>query len=108
MVSNICYNCGKPIKANHYATHQKFCCVECRNQYHKENKDTSYFTPFFFECSQCGKRVEITDEKDRRTRFCCASCEKKYWRHPPYEQETSRTNFHSVQEYLSWERRTNE
>lgn len=24
-----------------------------------------------------------------RTRFCCASCEKKFWRHPPWENTST-------------------
>lgn len=52
--------------------------------------------------------AEMTGIGDRRTRFCSAVCEKKYWRHPSFENTTTRTNFHSLREYQSWERRTNE
>lgn len=107
MISKKCYNCGQPIHADPFSTHQKFCCVECRNQYRREHKTDTYFRPFYFECSECGQLVEVLNDKDKRTRFCCRECEKKYWKHPPYEQETSRTNFHSIQEYLAYEKRTN-
>lgn len=62
-----------------------------------------------FNCAKCGRTV-VTEEGsgDKRTRFCSESCERAYWRHPPYENEASRTNFHSVEEYASWEGRTNE
>ena len=107
MVSKYCWNCGKPIKANPSTQHQKFCSVKCRNEYSRLKKTTTFFEPFSFYCSQCGHQVIVEDPNDKRTRFCCKECEKKYWKHPPYENTTSRTNFHSIEEYMSWERRTN-
>lgn len=113
MIYKKCWYCGEKIKADTFATHQKFCSPKCQKEFSKlplsERKriEKENFIPIEFECSQCGNVVSIEDPGDKRTRFCCKECEKKYWRHPPYEQETSRTNFHSLQEYLSWEKRTN-
>lgn len=35
-----------------------------------------------FECAYCGKSVttDSTERLDKRTRFCCAVCERQYWR----------------------------
>jgi hypothetical protein len=51
-----------------------------------------------FECSWCGDLV-ITDSSeriDKRSRFCCARCERQYWRkvtrHP-----THLTNLYAYQ-----------
>lgn len=33
-----------------------------------------------FYCRHCGQIVKITDEKDKRTVYCCKKCEKQYWR----------------------------
>ena len=66
-----------------------------------------------FDCAHCGHHV-VTEglhdngRPDKRTRFCSKECEKKYWRHPPFDHESSRQNFRSIQEYASWERRTNQ
>ena len=38
----------------------------------------------------------------------CPFCEKKYWRHPHWENPSTRINFHSVEEYASYERITND
>ncbi len=35
-----------------------------------------------FSCAKCGKFVYVRNRNDKRTRFCCRSCEKRYWRHP--------------------------
>lgn len=108
MVSKYCWNCGNPIKANAFTQHQKFCSVKCRNEYKRKNKTTQYFEPFSFTCAQCGREIYIDTPDDKRTRFCCKECEKKYWKHPPHENPTSRTNFHSVDEYINYEKRSNE
>lgn len=44
-----------------------------------------------FECAECGKKVRTDGKKDRRTRFCCARCEKRFWRHPIWETPGSST-----------------
>lgn len=107
MISKYCWNCGKPIQPKQYAQHQKFCSEKCRLEYKKLKKTTNYFEPFTFRCSKCGRVVSIEDPNDKRTRFCCKECEKKYWRHPPYEHPTNITNYHSVDEYISYEQKTN-
>ena len=35
-----------------------------------------------FICKKCGRDVMIVDKKDRRTVFCSASCERRFYRHP--------------------------
>lgn len=70
------------------------------------------------ECAnlRCRKVFVIGDryngKKDKRTRFCCAACEKQYWRdvtrHPAKATNgTAMQNYHSVNEYAAYERKTN-
>ena len=66
-----------------------------------------------FNCAYCGRYVvaggiHSNGRPDMRKRFCCAECEKKYWRHPPHDRESSRQNFSSIRQYASWEKMTNE
>lgn len=44
-----------------------------------------------FECAECGRHVKTDGDKDRRTKFCCARCEKRFWRHPIWETNGSST-----------------
>lgn len=37
--------------------------------------------PRDFDCRRCGRHVRVEDRGDRRTVFCCAYCEREYWRH---------------------------
>lgn len=59
------------------------------------------YPPRIFECAWCKKWVVIDNSNmtapvDKRTRFCCAHCEKQWWRketrHP-----TSLTNMYKAQ-----------
>ena len=36
--------------------------------------------PREFVCAHCGTRVHVTDIKDKRVKYCSATCEKQYWR----------------------------
>lgn len=36
--------------------------------------------PREFICAYCGTRVYVTDMKDKRVKYCSATCEKQYWR----------------------------
>ncbi len=102
-----CPECGKhfvPMSVN-----QIYCSRKCGGRYRIRHKVDGNYPPVTFTCSQCGR--EVTTEGgtgDKRTRFCSAVCEKKYWRHPPHDRPSTRTNFRSAAEYVSWERRTNE
>jgi DNA-directed RNA polymerase subunit RPC12/RpoP len=102
-----CLNCGDEFTA--LSVNQKYCCIPCGVRYRKKNRGKIEYPSISFECSQCGKIV-ITESGsgDMRTRFCCASCEKKFWRHPHWENPSVNIQFHSVGEYASYERRTNE
>lgn len=46
-----------------------------------------------FECADCGRTVITHGEKDKRTKFCCARCEKKFWRHPTWANKGSSTTY---------------
>ena len=86
---------------------QKYCCTSCQKK--AKYRGMVRYLSVTFQCAKCGKTV-VTDpeSRDRRSRFCSAECEKRYWRHPPHEHESARQNFRSVREYAAYERRTNE
>lgn len=87
---------------------QKYCSSSCGKKYRRNHKGENLNPSVTFNCSQCGKTVVTEDGSgDMRSRFCSASCEKKFWRHPHWENPSARTNFHSVEEYANYERRTN-
>lgn len=101
-----CPFCGKRFTPVYGAVTKVFCSQKCRDlsyaQYGPYNRAS-----ITFRCAKCGRLVITEGGSDARTRFCSLECEKKYWRHPPYDHEASRQNFHSIQDYESWERRTN-
>lgn len=73
------------------AVNQLYCSARCGNNYRRKHPDEKHFPPISFRCSFCGKAVLTDGDKDKRTRFCSESCEKKYWRHPPTEHSALRT-----------------
>lgn len=101
-----CLECGEEF--TQLSVNQIYCSKTCGQRYWRKNRGKIKYPSITFQCSQCGKTV-VTEggSKDKRTRFCCASCEKKFWRHPHWENPSMRMNFHSVEEYASYERRTN-
>lgn len=93
------------------AVNQMYCCKECGDKYRRTHNVQELYPSLRFECACCGKTV-ITEEgsRDKRTRFCSPECEREYWRHQYLKENVSthqRMNFHSVEEYFSYERRTN-
>lgn len=105
-MNRVCPNCGKmfePVNSN-----QLYCCKRCQWTYVNRHKHGVGYASVTFTCAMCGHTVVTEGGRDKRSRFCSPECEKRYWRHPPYECESNRTNFHTIDEYASWERRTNE
>lgn len=102
-----CPECGKEFAP--LTVVQKYCSTACGARYRRKHEGEVRYPSITFTCAnyKCGRLVVTDGKKDKRTRFCCAECEKKYWKHPPHEGPALRTNFHSVSEYASWERRTN-
>lgn len=100
-----CPECGSQFSKR--TVTQKYCSTLCGDRYRRKHK--RQWPSITFECAECGRKV-VTEEgqKDMRTRFCHARCERKFWRHPPYDGTSARTNFRSIEEYASWERMTNE
>lgn len=102
-----CLNCGKEFTP--LTVVQKYCSRSCCDKYRKKHDMNKLYPSITFTCSQCGRTVTTEGgTKDKRTRFCSVQCEKKFWRHPPWDNPSTRINFRSLQEYESWERRTNE
>ena len=88
---------------------QKYCSRICGYKFRKNYNVEKDYPSITFSCAKCG-RVVVTEPgtKDKRTRFCSSVCEKKYWRHPPWEHKSNLSNFHSMEEYLGYEKRRNE
>lgn len=87
---------------------QLYCSKRCRQWINNNRREDTGYPSIRFSCAKCG-RIVITDgKKDKRSRFCSRECERKYWRHPPHEHPTCNTMFHNVEDYLSYERRTNQ
>ncbi len=83
----VCLNCGKPMEKRSVV--QLYCTTRCRQAYyrtHERARVEERWKPITFKCARCGR--EVTTEPgtgDRRTRFCGPQCEKRYYRHPPWE-----------------------
>lgn len=99
-----CLNCGKEFSAR--TVNHMYCCIKCGKEYRKKHGGGIYLITSF-RCATCGKLVVTDGIRDKRTRFCCESCEKKFWKHPPSEHSALK-NWHSMEEYESYERRSNE
>ena len=129
-----CAICGK--KFNTSSRGNRYCSVECmRRRFDAERLDFSvddrlYTSAELSELAPsariglrvaCGngrcRRVFVIGDRedgkpDKRTRFCCAACEKQYWRdvtrHPAKASNGApMQGFRTMQEYASYERRTN-
>ncbi len=102
-----CLNCEKEFMP--LTVIQKYCSAKCGRQYRHKNKGKIEYPSITFCCAQCGKKV-VTEEGsgDKRERFCSRACEKKFWKHPHWENTATRINFRTAEEYFGYERRTNE
>ena len=100
-----CPECGEHFEP--LAVNQVFCSRGCGSRWRRRRGAYNSFPPVEFTCAQCGRTV-VTEGGcgDKRTRFCCRECEKKYWRHPPHENEPSRINFSSLEAYIRHEKGT--
>ncbi len=85
---------------------QIYCSKKCARTTWGKPKPPRPSVTFTCAYWKCGRVVVTeTDRPDKRSRFCCAECEKKYWRHPP--KESMLRNYHRMEEYASYERRDN-
>lgn len=92
MLKKICPVCHRVFEAK--GRHHIYCSAHCRKAHHKliyydknrkvethkEEDNANVIRKFV--CKKCHKIVLITDERDRRRKFCCPHCEKLYWKHP--------------------------
>lgn len=87
-----CLNCGEVFSPG--TVIQKFCCEKCGKEYRRTHNMDDLYPSITFNCAKCGRTV-VTEggTKDKRSRFCCAECEKKYWRHPPNENDKHFCNY---------------
>lgn len=85
----ICPECKKQFAER--SVNQIYCSSYCGEKYRKKHPKATRFPSISFNCSWCGKAVVTDGKKDKRTRFCCQTCEKKYWKHPPTEHSALRT-----------------
>ena len=79
-----CPDCGAYFTPR--SRRQRFCSPQCLINYyhHTGNKHDEPQAGAeilrSFHCRNCGRLVEVAEQRDRRTVFCCQPCEKKYWR----------------------------
>ena len=101
-----CPECGKIF--NPHSIHQIYCSEECGKAYRKIHGRFER-EKITFNCAKCGRAVTTEPENgDKRSRFCCVQCERKYWRHPPADNPSTFKNFMSASEMLGYERWANE
>ena len=104
-----CINCGELIE--NAAPDQFYCSSRCAYMFRRHHREEVLFRwpSVTFACAKCGRVVTTAPGPvDKRTRFCSAECEKKYWRHPPYDVEARTQVFRSPGEYAAYEKRTND
>lgn len=84
-----CLQCGAEFSPKHERS--RFCSDYCRRRfYYCGNHVPRVSITFTCANPNCGRTVVTETERlDKRTRFCCKECEKKYWRHPPHESTVS-------------------
>lgn len=82
----VCPVCGAKFIANRST--QKYCSSFCRQYAHRHGYN-NHVRPYgkqetlrTFRCIKCGRLVRVTDQGDRRTKFCSSHCERLYWKHP--------------------------
>ena len=81
-----CQWCGKEFTPT--KNWQKYCSPSCRVSANRKrqlkdiNPEEKKTLIRSFTCLKCGKVVNVYDPKDNRFKFCCAHCEKLYWKHP--------------------------
>ncbi|MBQ7199362.1 MAG: hypothetical protein IJS29_08880 [Selenomonadaceae bacterium] len=86
LFSKHCEFCGK-IFTTEYAS-KIFCDKDCARKARFERDESFYEFPhepnaeplFTFECSNCGKTVNVYSKYDQRNRFCCGKCAKNFKR----------------------------
>lgn len=67
--------------------YKKYCSKTCfnkANHYARDIPDSERSKGDVirtFHCRNCNKQVYVTDPKDRRTVFCCNSCQRKHWKY---------------------------
>lgn len=85
----ICPECGTDFCEK--SVNQIYCSPKCGERYRKKHPMEARFPSVAFYCAKCGKAVVTDGKRDKRTRFCCQECERRYWRHPPTEHSALRT-----------------
>lgn len=96
----ICPQCGK--RFTPFSVVQKYCSKRCGEKWRQKHQDSVRYPSIMFRCSYCGHVVVTNGLDDRRTRFCCDECCKKYWRHPPQEHSALTNDYAGV---LEWRER---
>ena len=89
----VCPVCGKAFTAQRVT--QKCCSYACRRYAHRHgmvrHEPAAAGEPLrrAFHCLRCHRLVEVTESRDRRTKFCSAYCERLYWKRPRQAQSVS-------------------
>lgn len=98
-----CPMCGAAFRKK--AVNQIYCSSRCGTMYRSRNGAMPTESREFW-CMECYSHIVVTDRKDKRTVFCSASCEKKFWKHPHWEK-SGLTKYGSEWKYIAHEKATN-
>lgn len=96
----ICAYCGKEFVGHSTGVLVNFCCEAHQRTYRKKfpNKYADMkaraYPVLYFTCAKCGKEVQTMGINDKRSRFCSKICEKRYWKHPPQDDEAHCQNLY--------------
>ena len=105
-VKEICPMCGVEFIAP--TPNRVFCNPKCASMYHSRFGKHGYpIKRFTCDLPGCDKTVVTNGDDDRRYRFCCIEHARRFWLNPPRNSPYRNQKWHSVEEYASWERRTN-
>ena len=115
-----CRECGASFEPR--AVMQVFCSRKCAGRHgNREYREKTKVGERVFagdgmtlNCANCGKSFTLMHyrdkagrlREDKRTCFCSATCEKKYWRHPP-QDDPRRYHVTDAGRSEWWEKMTN-
>ena len=105
-VKVICPMCGVEFIAP--TPNRVFCTLKCGHTYYKRyGKHGFPVKRFICDLPGCGKEIVTNGDDDQRYRFCCIEHAQKFWRDLPRNSPYKNQRWRSIEEYASWERRTN-
>lgn len=95
-----CACCRSPLPAGAHPS-RLYCSTHCARRAKKAREDARTIVHreateadhviWEFYCRNCGRTVDVVDERDKRTVFCQRACEKKWWRDATRHKDRGRS-----------------